>query len=285
MRRVSKIPRKNPHQMKQPVFSTESDGLQAGDSIGNRQRFSETRLSADDIGNRILASETLEVVRDDIGNSIGGAATHMQSGILAGMDGRSRRRREGGSEARGGGYAVGGVNPVVSGNNALVSLFAPAKEETIVAGAAQARPETENRRNPAAKRPEKSPESTDRWLKRLLEFEDDERSEAPTNVDPKKKATQARAVLSDIFEKAGIMAAIGTQVTTDETSGRPLVLVSFEDIDVSPDPKARLSNVFAENSLSLLALNFLLNKIVNRVPQERVKVSVNLRSNATGATS
>lgn len=278
MRRVSKFPRKN----LPPVFSTESDGLQAGDNVGNRQRFSETRLSADDIGNRLSANEALEVVRDDIGNSIGGAATHMQSGILAGMDGRSRRRRDGALETRGGGYAVGGVNPVVSGNHALVSLFAPAKEESSAAAAAQPRPEAENRRNapPAAKRSEKSPESTDRWLKRLLEFEDDERSESPTNVDPKKKATQARAVLNDIFEKAGIMAAIGTQVTADEASGRPLVLVSFEDIDVSPDPKARLSNVFAENSLSLLALNFLLNKIVNRVPEERVKVSVSLRSKA-----
>jgi len=273
MRRVSsKYPRKN----LPPVFSTESDGMQAGDSVGNRQKFSETRISADDIGNRLGASENLELVRDDIGNSIGGAATHMQSGILAGIDGRSRRRRENGADSRGPGYAVGGVNPVVSGNHALVSMFAPAKEEqAAVAKEQEPRPEGDNRRN--QRRNEKSPESSDRWLKRLLEFDDDERVETPSTADPKQKATQARTVLSEIFDKAGIVAAIGTQVSADEESGRPSVTVSFEDIDPSVDPKSRLSTVFAENSLSLLALNFLVNKIVNRVPEERLKVNVALR--------
>jgi hypothetical protein len=282
MRKVSKYPRRNA-----PHFGTESDGLQAGDGIGNRQKFSETRISADDIGNRISPSELNEVVRDDIGNSVGGAATHMQSGILASLDGR-RRRREGGPDARNaGGYLVGGVNPVVSGNHALVSMYAEsqAEEESAEPEARieprgpvrviTERPDSEARRLP--RKNDKGSDSSDRWLKRLLEFEDDERTETPSTGDPKLKATQARTVLSEIFEKAGVMAAIGTQILADSETGRSSVVVSFEDIDVSVEPSGRLSTVFAENSLSLLALNFLVNKIVNRVPEERVKVTVALR--------
>lgn len=278
MRKVSRYPRRNV-----PTFGTESDGLQAGDSVGNRQKFSETRISADDIGNRLSGGDVAQIPRDDIGNSVGGAATHLNSGILAGMDARNRRRRDG-SDGRGAsGYPVGGVNPVVSGNHALISMYAAKTEDLSTEGAStrpiQERAETEDRR--PQRRGEKSADSSDRWLKRLLEFDDEERSETPSTGDPKQKATQARSVLSEIFEKAGVMAAIGTEVKVDPEGGRPSVVVSFEDIDMSVDPKSRLSNVFGENSLSLLALNFLVNKIVNRVPEERVKVSVALRGSAS----
>jgi hypothetical protein len=277
MRKVSKFPRRNT-----PNYGTESDGLQPGDSVGNRQKFSETRISADDIGNRLSGSDVAQIPRDDIGNLVGGAATHLHSGILAGMDGRNRRRRDPNESRGGSGYAVGGVNPVVSGNHALVSMYATAKaeesndDERPQARAPSERPEGDARR--PQRKSEKGAESSDRWLKRLLEFDDDERSETPSTGDPKLKAAQARTVLSEIFEKAGVMAAIGTQVNADPASGRSSVVVSFEDIDLSVEPSSRLSTVFGENSLSLLALNFLVNKIVNRVPEERVKVSVALRS-------
>lgn len=278
MRKTSKFPRRNA-----PTYGTESDGLQPGDAVGNRQKFSETRISADDIGNRLSAADTSDPVRDDIGNSVGGAATHMQSGILAGLDGRRRRQGGGGADSRGG-YAVGGVNPVVSGNHALVSMFAAPKTEESQDNPVQPRTSpireassTDAQGRRPQRKNEKGSDNADRWLKRLLEFDDDDRLDAPTNSDPKQKAAQARTVLSEIFEKAGVMAAIGTQVTTDPAGGRPSVLVSFEDIDMSIDPNSRLSTVFAENSISLLALNFLVNKIVNRVPEERVKVTVGLR--------
>lgn len=276
MRKTSRFQRRVPQS-----FGTESDGLQAGDGIGNRQKFSDTRISADDIGNRLNTAEANEIVRDDIGNSIASAPTHLQSGVLVGLEGR--RRKQGTNDQRGS-YSVGGVNPVVSGNHALVSMFAsPKTDESQDAGERlpavrenNERMEGQSRR-PQPRRAEKGPDNSDRWLKRLLEFDDDERLDAPTNADPKQKATQARTALSEIFEKAGVMAAIGTQVTTEPTSGRPCVVVSFEDIDVSADPSSRLATVFAENSISLLALNFLVNKIVNRVPEERVKVSISLR--------
>lgn len=285
MRNTSKIPRKR----SSPFYSGESDGLQAGDGIGNRQKFSETRISADDIGNRLPASELHNIVRDDIGNSIAGAPTHQQSGVLAGFEGRGRRRREP-NETRGSSYAVGGVNPLVSGSQALLSMFSTKEEEpneeaprarpsaSVIEPSSVVRSETQDPRRPPRKADKG--DSSDRWLKRLLEF-DDEAQETPSQGDPKQKAIQARLVLSEIFEKSGVMAAIGTEIISDPTGGRPSVLVSFEDIDLSVDVNCRLSKVFAQDSLALLALNFLVNKIVNRVPEDRVRVQVSLRKQAS----
>lgn len=275
MRRASKSPRKKAY------HPLESDGLQAGDGIGNRQKFSQNRISADDVGNRLPAAEQSGAVRDDIGNFIGTAPTHEQSGVLAGFESRGRRRKES-SENRNSSYMVGGVNPLVSGSHALMSMHETMEDkERYKSGESEAQDgRTSSRETSGAgrgRRSERSSDSSDRWLKRLLEFEDDDRGENVTSPDAKQKAHQAREVLGEVFEKVGIMAAIGTEVVTESASGKQSVIVSFEDIDLSAEPSTRLSNVFATGSLSLLALNFLVNKIVNRVPEERVRVQVLLR--------
>lgn len=282
MRHVSRNPRKP----RARNFSlSESDGLQAGDAIGNRQKFSETRINADDIGNRLSAADLNSEVRDDIGNSIGIGPTHQQSGVLASFEGRNRRRRDNVAvETRGSNYAVGGVNPLVSGNQALLSMYLGAndeesEEETIspIRPTVRVRSNSDLQEGKVTNRNlEKSGDSSDRWLRRLLEFEDEERQESLVQGDPKQKAMQARAALSQIFEKGEVMAAIGTEIV-GEVGTKQSVLVSFEDIDPSVDPACRLSNVFSKDSLALLALNFLVNKIVNRVPEERVRVQVALR--------
>ena len=78
-----------------------------------------------------------------------------------------------------------------------------------------------------ARQLEKSGDSSDRWLRRLLEFEDEERQESLVQGDPKQKAMQARAALSQIFEKGEVMAAIGTEIVGEVGTKQSVLVPAF----------------------------------------------------------
>lgn len=269
---------KNTRRNKPVHFSfTESDGLLAGDSIGNRQRHSETRICADDIGNRRGNIEGQAFVRDDIGNSIAMAPTHLESGILFGVEGKNRRRRESSLEAKHA-YSIGGVNPIISGNQALLKMFSSEHGEPEMIKSADSVPDVKIKPSEGSgvlrsTRQSERIDGSDRWLKRLLDLDDDDRLEPAINADPKKKSIEARGVVSEIFTKGEVMTAIGTEIVAVGDEGRSQVLVSFEDIE-GMGGKSQLEAVFSTGSLPLMALNFLVNKIVNKDPNERVKVAI-----------
>lgn len=233
-----------------PQFYGQPDGLQAGDSIGNRRSFKEMQVPADDIGNRTSLAGRLDLIRDDIGNSIESAPTHVLNSTSVGSDGRTRRRKEEGAHQpmRIGRYIMGGVNPIVTGANVY--------GQTPVAAPVPV------------------------YTPRQVSQDDEERVEYILTSDPEMKRVQAEEAVKKIMEKAGRVAEVLAVLSQDEER-RYSVAVSINDkgLDERFTGENRADNadqpIFVIGSPETLALNFIVNKIVNRYPNDRIRLTVN----------
>lgn len=247
--------RRNRHQRNRNNHPTSLDGLQSGDNVGNRKTFREVRVPADDIGNRSESIQRFEFVRDDIGNSVHEAPTHLQSGVLVGIDGKARKPKDA-MHQRMGRYVVGGVNPLVAGNPGLITTEEPPSPRPQ---AQKAGPQAQTHN-----KPDQKADGNERWLRKLLEFDEDERSEFTLKSDPVQKADQAKQALAEILTRGGLLAQVDAQVLTEKNV--PVLKLHFEE--------SQASRVFVEGKLEMIALNFLVNKIVNRYPDDRIRLSV-----------
>jgi hypothetical protein len=134
-------------------------------------------------------------------------------------------------------YLVGGVNPAVAGLAHLIPEPAPLPPPQ-----------------------EASAPATDKRLRRLFEFDEDDRVEYTLTSTPEEKRVQAELALKTIFETGAVVAEITASVEESETKTSVSVLVN--------------SPVFKSGELPLAALNFLVNKIVNRLPNDRIRLVV-----------
>ena len=140
-------------------------GNNPGDSVGNRRSIKDIRIPNDDIGNHLEVFRTDENTPDNLGNSVDIAPTHQLSGITY------RKKSDAAPLVRMGRYLVGGVNPAVAGLAHLI----PEPPAPVLA------PVQENSSAPA----------TDKRLKRLFEFDEDDRVEYTLTSTPEEKRTQA----------------------------------------------------------------------------------------------
>jgi hypothetical protein len=214
-------------------------GINPGDSIGNRRSNKEIRISNDDVGNQLEISRTHDHIPDNLGNSIDIAPTHQLSGIT------HRKKSDAAPLVRMGRYLVGGVNPAVAGLAHLIPEEAPAT------------PRTQNQEAGSASA---SGPGVDKRLKRLFEFDEDDRAQYTLTSTPEEKRAQAELALKTIFEAGELQAEITTTLEQSEDKSSVHILVN--------------SPVFKTGDLPLAALNFLVNKIVNRLPTDRIRLSV-----------
>lgn len=56
-------------------------GINPGDSVGNRRQNKDIRITNDDIGNHLEVLRSNENTPDNLGNSIDAAPTHQLSGV------------------------------------------------------------------------------------------------------------------------------------------------------------------------------------------------------------
>ncbi len=132
----------------------------------------------------------------------------------------------------------------------------------MVAGLSHLIPETPEE-NPAQKSnsaQQPSNHQSDKRLRRLFEFEEDDRVEYTLSSTPEEKRLQAEQVVKKIFEAGQLPTEITTTLEQSET--RSSVLVSIK------------TPLFKTGELPLAALNFLVNKIVNRLPADRIRLVV-----------
>lgn len=212
-------------------------GINPGDSVGNRRSTKETKLINDDIGNHLEILRSNENTPDHIGNSIDSAPTHLLSGVT------HRRKSDTAPHVRMGRYLVGGVNPMVAG---LSHLIPETPEENPV-----------QKSNPT---PQSSNHQSEKRLRRLFEFEEDDRVEYTLSSTPEEKRLQAEQVVKKIFEAGQSHAEITTTLEQSET--KTSVIASIK------------TPLFKTGELPLAALNFLVNKIVNRLPSDRIRLAV-----------
>ncbi len=215
-------------------------GLAPGDNIGNRRSFREFKVPADDVGNRKDISSREQFLPDDLGNSIDIAPTHMQSGVLGAVDGRRNRRREDPYAPRAGRYLVGGVNPTVSGQ---IVPPVPSQE----------------RNSPPATKPSGG-------ARRVFEFDEDDRFDYILKSDPEQKRKVAEDAVRTILERAGLNATVNAVLLKEDERSGVMVLVD----EVAGDQ----NHALGRSDHELIALNFLVNKIVNRYPDDRIRLAV-----------
>lgn len=213
-------------------------GNNPGDSVGNRRSIKDIRVPNDDIGNHLEIFRTNENTPDNLGNSVDIAPTHQLSGITY------RKKSDAVPLVRMGRYLVGGVNPAVAGLAHLIP------EPPVQEAPAQASAQT-----PAGPGP-----GTDKRLRRLFEFDEDDRVEYTLTSTPEEKRAQAELAVKTIFEAGGLAAGITATLEQSETK---------TSVSVTVD-----SPVFKTGELPLAALNFLVNKIVNRLPSDRIRLVV-----------
>jgi hypothetical protein len=258
------------------------NGMHSGDSVGNRRSFKEIRVPADDIGNRNDFGKHLDSVRDDIGNSIDLAPTHSLNSSMVGADGKTRRRKEDmASSVRVGRYIMGGVNPVVAGGNPIVSkgsidsegpgTFYPVvnessgdDEQVLHNKKRHKKSKNEFRGNDAGF----LGESAERRLRRLFDFDEDDRFEYVLSSDPEQKRLAAEETVKSILEKSGRLAEVTSMLLKNANRQSVLVIMDENRLDNADKP------LFVRGSVELTALNFIVNKIVNRYPNDRIRLAV-----------
>ncbi|MFZ9886988.1 MAG: hypothetical protein ACO3JL_05740, partial [Myxococcota bacterium] len=294
-------PRRRHHHGRGAPFFGEPNGLQPGDDVGNRRSFKQQQFPPDDLGNRRDLAEELDLPIDDIGNRIDAAPTHEISGVLLELDGRRRRRKKGAPQERLGRYIVGGVNPMVAGNveravEALKEADERKQAERELArqnGVARVEHQEEgfdeegrsSRRRRRRRRDGREPvdgvaaqEFSERRAQRFFDFEEDDRFEYTLTSDPEQKRQEAHHAVASVLTGAGRDALIRSRVLSDEA--RPKVVVTIDDRGPAPSlpPERRSADchepLFVLGNAALMSLNYLVNKIVNRYPSDRIRLAI-----------
>lgn len=289
------------HQHHHYGFGTgEPNGVQPGDDLGNRRQLKPVYLPPDDIGNRRDPEEAEWVPEDNVGNRIEASPTHELSGVLIELDGRRRRRRPKGVSApeRVGRFLVGGVNPLIAAN---VPRPFPGKTLEESLGGAPPRPPfdegraTEDDGEGASSegradggRRERGRrrggdgygghEVSERRTQRFFDFEEDDRFEYTLKTPAEQKRTDAERCVRDIVTQAGRDATVVARLIED--GRRPKVLVTVEErgpaatVPVERRAVSAGDPLFAMGNGALMSLNYLVNKIVNRYPDDRIRLAI-----------
>ncbi len=246
------------------AWTGEANGLQPGDDIGNRKSFKPVLVPPDDIGNRREADEEDEIPYDDVGNRVEANPTHEVSGVLLELDPKKRKRRAKSSQQpqeRIGRYIVGGVNPLISGG---MRPPPPPPDDGFLGGD---EPEAEVR---PFVRPERKPQGTPRptevsarRAQRFFDFDEDDRFDYTLKSQPEEKRTAALAFVNDVMREAGREGVVDAVIIDD--ADKPKLLVTIAEGD---DP------LFVLGNAALMSLNYLANKVINRFPDDRIRLAV-----------
>lgn len=280
------------------AWTGEANGLQPGDDIGNRKSFKPVVVPPDDIGNRRDPDEEEDIPFDDVGNRIDANPTHEVSGILLDLDPKKRKRRAKGTQApieRNGRYVVGGVNPIIAGGNRPPP---PMPEESFEPQQQQQR-EPREPREPRPQQPQQqqqqqqqpraekkrrfeqvdgnaAQEVSEKRVSRFFDFDEDDRFEYALKSTPEQKRKEALRFVDDILRECGRNANVHARVIED--GDKPKLLVTIEE----KGPHARVDRLgaganeplFVMGNGALLSLNYLANKVVNRYPDDRIRLAV-----------
>ena len=277
----------------------EPNGLQPGDDVGNRvKKDAQAQLPPDDIGNRRGKGSDDALPPDDIGNRVDASPTHDLNGVLSDLGGRRKKKRSGGPLQRNGRYFVGGVNPLVSDVTFRANQALDIQDERFAAE--KQRLKEERAQNPDAlddeegtgrkrrrRRRRDGRESVDgsaatevnaRRAQRFFDFVEDDRFDYTLKSPAEEKRAAAEACVKAVVEGAGRDALVKALLIEDGT--RPKVLVTIKENGPAASlPKERRSEtadqpLFVLGNAALMSLNYLANKIVNRYPSDRIRLTI-----------
>lgn len=126
--------------------------------------------------------------------------------------------------------------------------------------------------------PEGAQLSGEQRIARFFDFDEDDRFEYALTSSPEEKRAAAEAVVREIVEGAGRDATVTARVVDD--GARPKVLVTIEERGPAASLPAERRGRGAQDPLfvlgnpALMSLNYLVNKIVNRYPGDRIRLTI-----------
>ncbi len=281
----------------------EPNGLQPGDDVGNRRSFKPVQIPPEDLGNRKDPDEAEWIPDEDCGNRIDAAPTHALSGVLLDLDGRRRRRRPKGVSApeRVGRYFVGGVNPLIASN--VPRAFPGKTLEESMNGSSDVRVADTGGGGPGddgsgdgldegggGRRRRRrgrgrdhvdgvaAQEVSERRAQRFFDFEEDDRFDYTLKTTAEQKRKDAEDAVRNVVVEAGRDATVAARLIED--GDKPKVLVTIDERGPAPSlpPQRRSENaqepLFVMGNAALMSLNYLANKIVNRFPDDRIRLAI-----------
>lgn len=119
---------------------------------------------------------------------------------------------------------------------------------------------------------------SDRRAQRFFDFVEDDRFEYTLKTTPEQKRKEGEEIVRAIVREAGRDATVEGKLLEDGT--RPKVLVTIDDRGPAADvPSERRSAdaqepLFLLGNAALMSLNYLVNKVVNRFPDDRIRLAV-----------
>jgi hypothetical protein len=270
--------------------------------VGNRRGSYDQRIPPDDIGNRVTRSFNEMIPHDDVGNSLAGAATHL---ITSSTPVREKRQRGGGRSGAHPTYQRPGFSHTMQGGHGQgqsqsqhSGLRGSSQEsgggfERLDRGERGGRLQDRRRggersgggdRNQMLRRGPlgdagksggqnapmgQSRRSQDPYLRKLFHFGDEDESNFSLKSTPEVKQQVALEAVRKILTHMERNAEVDARLLTGGNHGKPeLVLL------ISESAPANGVKMLMDNDGTSLALNFLVNKIVNRYPDDRIKLSV-----------
>jgi hypothetical protein len=269
------------------AWTGEANGLQPGDDVGNRKSFKPVVVPPEDIGNRRDPDEDDDVPFDDVGNRVEANPTHEVSGILLNMDPKKRKGRAKGQNAappeRVGRYIVGGVNPLIAGGNRMPPQ--PPPEEHSAEVHAFERPERPERQPQPEKKKKfeqvdgrAAQEVSEKRVQRFFDFEEDDRFDYTLKSTPEQKRAEALRFVDDVLRESGRNAIVQARIIED--GDKPKLLVTIEEkgphgkLPAERIPADASEPLFVMGNAALMSLNYLANKVVNRYPDDRIRLAV-----------
>jgi hypothetical protein len=213
--------------------------------------------------------------------------------VLLDLNGRRRGRRPKGVSApeRVGRYFVGGVNPLIATN--VPRAFPGKTLEESMNGAPEP---SGDGRGPESRdggfeeeRPRRNPrrdsvdgvaaqEVSERRAQRFFDFEEDDRFDYTLKTPAEQKRKEAEDAVRAIATEAGRDAVVKAVLIEDGDKPKILVTIDEKGPASSLPPERRADNandaLFVMGNAALMSLNYLVNKIVNRYPDDRIRLAI-----------
>jgi hypothetical protein len=271
------------------------------DDIGNRKDPDEGEWAPDEnVGNRIDGAPTHEL-------------SGVLFDIAGGRKRRSRAKGPATLE-RVGKYLIGGVNPLISGGQMrLVPRPEPVLEasddvegEAIEGEAPRApRPQPQHGLNGAPRSQNgasqgmpgalddegggrrrrrdnvdgvAAQEVSERRAQRFFDFDEDDRFEYQLKTTPEQKRRESSDIVERIVYEAGRDATVEAHLIEDGARPKVLVTIAERGPQDKLPPERRAKNaaepLFIMGNAALMSLNYLVNKIVNRYPDDRIRLAI-----------
>ncbi len=121
-------------------------------------------------------------------------------------------------------------------------------------------------------------EVSERRAQRFFDFDEDDRFEYTLKTTAEQKRKDAEDAVKNVVTEAGRDGVVLARLIED--GDRPKVLVTIEERGpssaVPPERRAHNANepLFVMGNAALMSLNYLVNKIVNRYPDDRIRLAI-----------